>query len=452
MRGEILRLAWPLYIGQLAVMVNGIIDTAMAGRLSAQDLAAVGLGSSVYVSVYVSLMGVLLALSPIAAQHLGAGRRAEVGAAFWQAVWVALALSVPGCIALGWSQPWIALADAPAELAGRIDAYLGYTAAGIPAALLFRCFYALNTAIAQPKVVMAINLIGVAAKFPLNLLFMHGSEMLGLPALGGPGCALATSVIAWASVIGAAAWLWRDPRYNGLALRRPVAPRARAMAELLRLGLPIGATYLIEVTSFTFMSILVARFGTVTLASHQIAANLTGVIYMIAMAIASATSTLVAQSLGAGDLARARVLALTGIRLGVALAVLAGALLWLLRAPIAQAYSTDPSVVAAALPLLAALAVFSVFDSLQTQIAFVLRAYKIATLPMVVCVVSMWGVGLGGGWLLTVAGEPAALGAAALHGSRSGALGFWLAGVIGLVVASAGLALVIRRVWRMPAA
>jgi hypothetical protein len=71
---------------------------------------------------------------------------------------------------------------------------------------------------------------------------------------------------------------------------------------------------------------------------------------------------------------------------------------------------------------------------------------------MVVCVVSMWGVGLGGGWLLTVAGEPAALGAAALHGSRSGALGFWLAGVIGLVVASAGLALVIRRVWRMPAA
>lgn len=444
MRGDILRLAWPVFIGQLAVMLNGLIDTLMAGRLSPTDLAAVGLGSSIYISVYVSLMGVVMALSPIVAHQFGAGQRRAVGASFWQAVWVSLGLSLPGCLVLGWSEPWIALAQAPAELAAPVDAYLLYTAAGLPAALLFRCFYALNTGISRPKIVMTINLLGVAAKVPLNLLFMHGSVGLGIAPLGGAGCALATALIAWATAIGALLWLRRDAGYLGFGLRRPVAPRAAAIGELLRLGLPIGATYLVEVTAFTFMAILVARFGTVTLASHQVTANLAGVVYMVAMAMASATSTLVAQSLGAGDPARARQLALTGIRLALAMVCAVAAVLWLLRTPIAGAYTDSAEVTAATLPLLAALAVFVIFDNLQTQIGFVLRAYKVATLPMVVSVVSMWGVGLGGGWLLTIA-APAG---SALHGSQAGALGFWIAGAAGLAVACAGMALVLARVWR----
>ena len=447
MRGDILRLAWPVFIGQLAVMASGVIDTVMAGQLSARDLAAVGLGASIYISVYVSLMGVLLALTPIAAQHFGAGRFHEIGASFWQSVWVALALSVPGFIALAWSTPWLALSGAPPELAAQVDAYLMATAVGVPAALVFRCFYALNTAISRPKVVMVINLLGVAAKFPLNLLFMHGNATLGLPAMGGAGCGMATALIAWVSVAIALVWLLRDTGYRRFALRHPVAPRAGAMAELLRLGIPIGATYLIEVTSFTFMAIFVARFGTTALASHQITANLTGVAYMLALAIANATSTLVAQSIGARNPLRARAIAMSGIRIAVVLSGLTGLALWSLRGPIAAAYTSDSAVIAATLPLLAALALFLFFDSLQTQIGFILRAYKITTLPMAVCVLSMWGVGLGGGWLLTITADPAGAWGV-LHGTQTGALGFWVAGVVGLALASVGLALVLRREWR----
>ena len=100
MHGEILRLAWPVFIGQLAVMANGVIDTVMAGRLSPADMAAVGLGASIYITVYVGLMGVLLALSPIAAHHYGAGRLDDIGAAFRHALWLALAIAVPGSLAL----------------------------------------------------------------------------------------------------------------------------------------------------------------------------------------------------------------------------------------------------------------------------------------------------------------------------------------------------------------
>jgi MATE family multidrug resistance protein len=206
---------------------------------------------------------------------------------------------------------------------------------------------------------------------------------------------------------------------------------------------PIGAAYLVEVTSFTFMAILVARFGPVTMASHQVSANLAGVVYMVAMAMGSATSTLVAQALGAGDPERARRLAGSGIRMSVAMACAIAALLWLLREPVALAYTGGGEVAAATLPLLGALAVFVVFDNLHTQIAFVLRAHKIATLPMVISVLSMWGVGLGGGWLLTLAPSEAS----ALHGSHAGALGFWIAGCAGLMVAAAAMALVLRRTW-----
>lgn len=446
-RRDILRLAWPVLISQMAVMVSGVIDTVMAGRLSADDLAAVGLGSSVYISIYVSMMGVLLALTPIVAQHFGAGRMAEIGASFWQSIWVALALSVPGSIALGWSAPWIALAQAPPQITPTVDAYLLGCAAGVPAALLFRCFYALNTAISRPQVVMTINLVGVLAKVPLNLLFMHGLPDWGLPALGGAGCGVATAVVSWFSVGVAAAWLWIDPHYRRYTMRRPVAPRAAAMGELLRLGIPIGVSYLVEVTAFTFMAILVARFGTVAMASHQITSNLTGVVYMIALAIANATSTLVAQSIGAGNPERARAVAGTGLRLAMAAAALTAISVWVARGAIASAYSSDAAVVAAAIAPLSALAVFLIFDSLQTQIGFILRAYKITTLPMVVCVVSMWGVGLGGGYLLTVAADPAGAWGA-LHGSRTGALGFWIAGVASLALASGGLAVVLRRTWR----
>ena len=119
MTRDLLRLAWPVFVGQVAVMLNGVIDTVMAGRLSAVDVAAIGLGSSVYISVYIGLMGVLLALSPIVAHHFGAGRFDQIGPDTHQAAWLALLLAVPGCVALAWSDLWLGLSDPPREVAVR---------------------------------------------------------------------------------------------------------------------------------------------------------------------------------------------------------------------------------------------------------------------------------------------------------------------------------------------
>lgn len=448
MRGDIVRLAWPVFIGQLAVMFSGVIDTVMAGRLSPADMAAIGVGASIYITVYIGLMGTLLGLSPIVAQHFGAGRNDQIGASFRQALWLALLLSIPGCAALAWTDPWLAFSDPPPDVAALVRTYLLAVAAGLPAALLFRAFYALNTAISRPRVVMYINLAGVLAKVPANALFIYGWDAVGVPAMGGAGCGVATALIAWLSAALAALWLMADRSYAAFHLLHWSPPERRRMAELLRLGVPIGASYVVEITSFTFMALFLAHLGATASASHQIASNLTGVCYMGGLGLASATSTLVAQQIGAGDPHRARRYAGTGLRLALMVAIATAAVLWLAATPLAHAYTTDASVIRASLPLIAAVALFHVFDSLQTQFGFILRAYKIATAPMVVYVLAMWGIGLGGGYWVTFVADPDGF-AGGLRGESAGALGFWVAGIASLVVAAAGLGALLAHRWRL---
>ncbi len=451
MTRDILKLAWPVFVGQLAVMLNGVIDTVMAGRLSAVDVAAIGLGASVYISVYIGLMGVLLALSPVVAQHYGAGRFEQIGLETRQAIWLALALTAPGCLALASTDLWLALSEPPPEVSAVARVYLWAAAAGLPAALLFRVFHALSNAVARPKAVMAINLAGAALKVPLNALFMHGwqhGDATLVPALGGAGCGVASAIIAWLSVLLALAALRADPLYRRVGLvgggwlARPDAARLRT---LLALGGPIGASHTVEVTSFTFMALLLARLGATTAASHQIAANLAALAYMVPLAIATATSVLVAQSLGAARPVEARARAWAGIRIALACAAAIGAGMFAARESLAALYTTDAALVATAAPLLALVAAFHLFDAAQATCSFILRAYRVTALPMLVYVLSLWGVGLGGGWWLAFeAGTSAHHWAPLVAGAR----GFWIASGLSLALAAAGLAAILARLWR----
>ncbi|SPA50190.1 MATE family efflux transporter [Cupriavidus taiwanensis] len=440
---RIAALAAPVLAGQLAVIAFGVIDTVMAGRASATDLAAVGLGGSIYVTIYISLMGVLQALSPIAGQLYGAGRLEAIGAEVRQAAWLGLALAVPGVLLLAFPGPLLAFAKAPPELVEKATAYLHFGAFGLPAALAFRIYSALNNALSRPIMVTVLQVAGLALKVPLNAWFIHGG--LGVPAMGGPGCGLASTLISWAWCISGVLILRYGSAYHPLRIFATWSwPAAAPLRALLRLGVPMGLTYLIEITSFTLMSIFITRLGTVTLAGHQIIANLGAVAYMLPLSLGIATLTLVAQHLGARDRAGASRLAWRGIRMAVVLAVLTGALLWLLRKPVLDAYASDPAVVAAALPLVLFVAFYQAFDAVQVMTAFILRAYKIALIPTVIYAGSLWGIGLGGGYVLgfgLIDGMPA---------FTRGASGFWLANSISLAIAGVLLVRYFSRVSRDP--
>jgi MATE family multidrug resistance protein len=439
---RIAALAWPILIGQLAVIANGVIDTAMTSRYSATDLAALALGAAIYISVFVGLNGVLQALSPIIGQLYGANRAQDIGFEVKQGAWLALLLCGIGSIALLFPQPLLALAHASPELAEKATLYLRILALALPATLGFRIYAALNTAITRPKMVMAIQIVALLLKVPLNALFIFGG--LGLPAFGGPGCAMATAIISWLMLLIGWTILRTAPTYRAFGLFGTgfVMPRWSAQRALLKLGIPIGLSYLIEVTAFAFMALFIARLGATAVAGHQITSNFATVLYMLPLSIASATGILVAQSIGAGKMEAAGHIGNAGIAFAAVLSTFVGAAVWLGREAIVRAYTPDETIIAAAIPLFLFIAAYQLFDAVQITTAFVLRAYKIAVVPTLMYAVGLWGIGLGGGYVLGL--DPFGIAPAATRG----AAGFWLGNSTSLALVAAGFLWYLRVVQR----
>jgi MATE family multidrug resistance protein len=422
---ELVRLAWPVLVAQLAVVANGVFDTAMAGRLSAVDLAAVGIGSSVQATVLMSLMGVLLALPPTIAQLYGAGRRADIGRELHQSVWISLALGLAAVVMLLFPQPLLAVSQLDPAVDAKVRAYLSASAWAVPAILAFRLFFGLSTGIGRPRPVMAFNLLSLALKVPLNAVFMYG--MFGLPALGGPGCAVATAVDA--TLIAFLAWRWclAQPDYAEFRLgTRMAGPDAKAIFAFLRLGVPIGLTFLADVTAFTFMALFVARLGPVVAGAHQIAANLAVLAFMLPLSLGNAAAVLAGHAIGAGDAARARRTSWNAIGLGLALASVVSTILWAGARPIAALYTSDPRVQAIASALIVLVGFYHLADALQAVAVNALRGYRRSAVPMLIYTTTLWGVGLGGG---------VALGLSDIFGPPRGAAGFWMAAIAGVGLA-----------------
>ena len=416
---ELLHLTWPVLVAQLAVMANAVIDTAMAGRLSAIDLAAVGIASAIMGTVLMSLISVLLALPPIIAHLYGAGQRAEVGREIQQSMWISLLLALVAILVLRNPEPFIALAQLQPAVETKVRAYLDASAWSVPGLFALRIFFGLSTGIGRPQPVMLFNLLSLAIKVPLNAVFMYG--LMGAPELGGPGCAVATAVDAW--LMAALAWGWclRNPDYAQFQLRqRFAAPDFKAIAEFLRLGVPIGLTFIADVTAFTFMALFIARLGPVVSGAHQIAANLAAFAFMIPLAIGNATAVLAGQAIGAGQHERARHTSWEGISLGMAIGAVISLIFWLGAPLIASLYSTDLQVQAAAIPLIGLVALYHLGDALQAVAVNALRGYKKSIVPMLIYVILLWGAGLGGGYLL---------GLTDTLGPARGAPGFWIAAI-----------------------
>jgi MATE family multidrug resistance protein len=432
---QIAPLAWPVFIGQVSVLAFGTIDTLLVARASATDLAALAVGGSAYITIFIGFMGVLMALSPIVGQLHGAKRSAEAGRQVHQALWIAAALALLGSALLAFPYPFLALSRVSPEVADKVRGYLLALAFSLPASLLFTIYRAFNTAVGRPKAVMALQVSALALKLPLSAALVFGLPALGVPALGVLGCGIATAVAMWAQVLAAWWVMRRDRAYDpfelfGHGLHRPDGP---ALRQHLKLGVPLGGGILVEVTGFSFMAIFIARLGTTPVAGHQIAVNLVSLMFMMPLAVANATSTLVALRIGAEQPAAARRLGWHGLVLGCSVAAVMGAAMLFAREPVLGLYTQDPVVFAAALPLLAWVAVFHVADAAQTIAAFVLRAYKVTVVPMAIYVAALWGVGLGGGYTLAF-NVPGSV-PAALQGAR----GFWFASTSGLVLAGTAL-------------
>ena len=434
----LLKLAGPLLVGQLAVIAFSVLDTAMTARYSTEDLAAIAMAAAIYNSIYVGLTGAVSALIPIAGQLFGAKRFDDIGEEVRQATWLAQGLAIVGCAVLMNADYLLAISNVSADIEGKARLYLNILAIGLPASMGMRVLMALHNAVSRPAVITIVQLIGLGLKLPLNLLFIYGG--LGIEGMGGPGCAVATAIISWFWLISTLSFVLLDRFYRPFNIfSRFSAPNWHRIWTLLKLGTPIGFSYLIEVTSFTFMSLFIARLGTTALAGHQIIANMGTVIYMVPLSLSIATMTLVSQSIGANNPERAEEIGWSSVFFTTALCIAIGISVWVMRMSLLDLYDPPNAVKVFSIPLFLFIAFYQIFDALQVTAAFILRAYRVAFWPMVIYAGSLWGVGLGGGYLLgfnVLGNTPMFL---------QGANGFWAANSISLGLAACLLLYLFRK-------
>ena len=397
------RHAGTVLVGQLAVMVFSITDTLVTGRYADSALAALSVGSALYISVYVTLLGVIQALLPVWAELHGGRRQREVGRSVRQALYLCALGMALGMAVLLSPGPLLRWTQVPEALQAEVRAYLAVLALALPPALLFRLYSTLNQSLGKPQLVTWLQIGSLGLKVPLSIWFTFGGG--GLSAQGAVGCAWATLVVNYA-MLGVALWLLRtQDLYRPYGIwRRPEAPDWRHIATLARLGLPGGLTLMVEVTSFTLMALFIARLGTVASASHQIASNLAAVLYMTPLSLAIGTSARVSYWLGAGQPQRARQVVGAGLLASTSLGLLAAGGLWLAREPVAALYASTPTVRLAAAALLGWVALYHLADACQVMCVFILRCYRVTLGPLLVYSLLLWGVGLAGGYALAYRG------------------------------------------------
>lgn len=428
--------------GQLAVMAFGVADTIVAGRYSESSLAALSVGSAIFISVYVALIGVLQALMPVWAELRGAGQQAQMGASLRQSLYLCAVASALGMAVLLSPGALLRWTEVPDTLRGEVENYLAVLALALPPALLFRIYSTLNQALGRPQLVTWLQVGSLFIKVPLSIWFTFGGA--GLPAQGAVGCAWATLVVN-CSMLALALWLLRTQSlYRPLALWQPLErPHWPTIAGFARLGVPAGLAVMVEVTSFTLMALFIARQGTVASAAHQIASNLAAVLYMVPLSLSIATSARVSYWLGAGEPLRARQVGLLGLRLACTMGLALAALMFLGRNHLGALYSSNAQVVAVTGGLLAWVAAYHVADALQTLCVFVLRCYRITVAPLVVYCTLLWGAGLGGGYLLAYQG----LGP---WDAMATPATFWAASAAALAVTAALFAAMLWRAIKLP--
>jgi len=435
----ILRHAGTVLVGQLAVMAFGVADTVIAGRHSPQALATLSLASSIYISIYVALNGLVQALLPVWAELHGAGRSAELGRSVRQALYVCGLASLIGIAALCFPDPWLHWTGVPATLWPEVRQYLQVLAAAVVPSLLFRLYGTLNQSLGLPRLVTWLQAGALLVKVPLSALLTFG---VGSSAgMGVVGCAWATLAVNTLMLL-TGLWLLRTQDiYRPYQLwHRVEAPDAAQLRRFLALGIPAGLSIMVEVTSFTLMALFIARLGEVALASHQIAASMAAVLYMVPLSLGIATSARAGYWMGAGQMVRARTAAHTGLRVAAGMALLCAGALALSREAIASAYAKDAAVAAAAAIWLGWVAWYHLADALQAVCVFVLRCWRITLSPLLIYAALLWGMGLGGGYLLAYQG----LG---FWSARPSVETFWLASTVALAVVS--MLFMVRLEWAM---
>lgn len=396
---DIYKHAMTILWGQWAVMSFSLIDAAIAGQFSTDSLAALAVGSSIYITIYVTLMAVLQVTLPMFSEQLGKKNFRQLKQITLQSLWVWALLSLLGFFCLKFPNLLMDLTSVPHESRALSNGYLDVMAWNLPIVLLFRLFSSLAQSLGVPRLVSSIQVTALIIKIPLTLWLTFGG--MGLDPMGLEGCAVSTLLIQAMMTTIAAVFFVNHEAFNGLRLYPSnQIYNWKTISQILALGIPNGMTSAVEVSSFTLMGLFIARLGPHATASHQIAASFAAFSFMAPMAFAVATSARLSYWLGAGNMQKAQEVISAGYQWVLKLGLAFAALLLVSSHGLAGLFSNDQEVSKLAAQLMMVVGVFHVGDGLQILGFFLLRSFRITWRPFLIYTATLWGLGLVGGYVL----------------------------------------------------
>jgi len=396
---ETIHLALPMIVGQVGQLSMSLADNIMVGRVGTDALAAAAIGNILFILIMVIGSGISMAITPLTAMAMGAGRDRDCGVVLRQGLIVNLLTGAVLCGVTFACAESIRFMHQPQTIVAPAILYLQVLGFSLLPLMLFQSFRQFAEGVSFLKPAMVITLLANLVNIFVNWVFIYGN--LGAPALGLTGAGIATFssrtfmalTLMW--VIMTAPSLKRfDPslRY------RKIDPSM--MKKLLKIGIPGALQYFFEVSAFAASAIMVGWMGTQALAAHQIAMNLSSISFMAAMGISGAGTIRVSNAVGRGSLSRTRAAGFSATLVCIMFMACAGLIFILFRHYLPGLYVSDSGVIDMAASLLVIVAFFQISDGTQTVGIGILRGITDMKIPTFITLAAYWVIGLPSGYLL----------------------------------------------------
>lgn len=431
-----LKILWPIMITQISLSAMNFVDTMMSGRVGTDDLAGVSIGSSLWAPIFTGMNGIMLAITPIIAQLVGANERHKihykVTQAFYLAIVLGIAIIAIGAIVL---RPILAIMDLDPSVQHIAFHYLIGLSFGIIPLFLSNVIRNFFDGQGYTRVSMIITVLAVPFNVLLNYSLIFGH--FGLPKLGGIGAGYATGITFWIILIASIILTFKVQIVRDYHLFVAwVKPSFKAWKEQLSIGIPIGLSIFFEASIFSVVTLLIGiMFTTNVIAANQIVISFTTLLFMVPLSLSMAITIVVGFSVGGKRLDNAKHYSLIGVLSAIGFLALGSVFMFFFKEPVAYLYTNDPAVVQVAGQLFIIAILYQLSDAAQASLQGVLRGYKDVTLPFYIAFVSYWIIGIPSGYLLA-------------KFSSLGPAGFWIGISLGLTGAAIGFFMRLQIIYR----
>lgn len=422
-----LSLFLPLFMGQLAATSMGVVDTVMAGAAGTLELSGVAIGSSIFWPSELFVVGMALAIHPLIANLVGNGQLYKVALRMQVATVCTLACAaIIGVIIMLVPLVYRMFPSVDQDMVNIGQGYLIAVGLAMPGFAMFNVLRAYWEGLGKTGPTLMFGCMALVLNIPLNYIFIFGH--LGMPALGGVGCGVATALSIYFTVIGMLFYVKKSPAFSKVRIYQKWEPMSWSQCwSFLKLSLPLGIAGMIETLCFSLVAIMLSPFGPVVVASHTIAMNVSGLLAIVPIALSSTASIEVGEAMGTNSWSHARKRALSSTSLAVAFYVIGASVLFFMGEQIAALYSDDAEVLLLAPVLMMYCVVFFFPETLQVMAIGILRGFKDSRTIFLITIVAYWIVGTPIGY---------SLGYGYLGDALEGAEGFWLGFIFSLTCAS----------------